>query len=72
MNKPCPWCGSLEQSTVDIAGDRDRVAVGCCECGSVGPTADDIDSARVLWDERSNELIARQRAAERRTILHEL
>lgn len=51
---PCPFCGSRKAKLVDT-GPSDRPCatwIECCQCGTGGPTAFDVNRAYALWNVR--------------------
>lgn len=51
---PCPFCGSRKAKLVDTGPSKEACAtwIECCECGTGGPTAFDVNVAYRLWNER--------------------
>ena len=57
--KPCPWCGVAPaegaHEIVDVAEvDRDAYAVGCEECGAIGPVGASREEAVSRWNAEGN------------------
>lgn len=53
--KDCPWCPQDDpqfKRLYFVKSSDGSVAVGCWDCGSVGPFADKRDEARKAWNSR--------------------
>ena len=48
--KVCPFCNSGNSTLVSYAGDR--YSVFCLRCEGTGPTADNVEMAIQLWNNR--------------------
>lgn len=67
--KPCPFCGCALTVAIDVAASTNRTAVGCHDCGAIGPDGANEQDAALLWDTRAS--IAIQRPTERQQVAHE-
>lgn len=57
--KNCPFCGSNDLLSEPWLTKR-GVFVECKSCGCIGPSRDNAESARILWNRRDYETSANE------------
>lgn len=53
---PCPFCRSVDLSSVSILlddGTRKTILIECNACGATGPISESMDQLRALWNVRA-------------------